>query len=127
MEPDYPEYQKPIHLLTEDERMRAIGDLLATAAIRYLRRQDREHLNGPKPIQARTEVWDLVDDEIEKQVLRYLAQNITAIPSVIGKALNIHSKALERRLARLRSLGLVTVSGKTRNAYYSLTTDTSQN
>lgn len=65
-------------------------------------------------------MWDLVDDKVEKQVLRYLSQNIGALPVQIERALNLPHTTLVRRLARLRLAGLVVVSGRTRSAQYSL-------
>ncbi len=110
----------PYRHLSEDERIRKIGELLATAALRYLRSQPAQSPRNEPPDPVPVPVWDLVEDELERQILRYLAQQVAAPPVAIGKALNLHSKCLERRLARLRSVGLVIVYGKTRNAYYSL-------
>lgn len=111
---------KPYRHLSEDERIRQIGELLATAALRYLRSQPPRSPRDERLDPVSVPVWDLVEDELERQILRYLAQQIAAPPAAIGNALNLHSKCLERRLARLRSVGLVIVSGRTRNAYYSL-------
>lgn len=114
----------PYDSLPEAERIRRIGELLATAAIRYLRDKDQElasRQTQPSPPAAHiVEVWDLVDDETEKQVLRYLSVHIVAVPAEISLALNISAMTLTRRLARLREAGLIMVSGKTRNARYEL-------
>lgn len=110
----------PYRYLSEDERIRKIGELLATAALRYLHDKDRESLHDKKPVQARVEVWDLVDDEIEKQVLRYLDVNVMASTGHIEKALHIPHMTLSRRLARLRKAGFIDLTGRTRNAIYCL-------
>jgi hypothetical protein len=120
MELEYKEHWKPVHLLTEEERLQEIAKILAIGAIRYLRAEDRKRAEAKKPIQARVEVWDLVDDDIEKQVLRYLAVNVMAPPRNMERDLNIPHVTLGRRLSRLRAAGLIQVSGRTKGAQYCL-------
>lgn len=118
---------KPISQMTEEERLQEISELLATAALRYLRKQ------GPKPpyeegqSPAQSEVWDLVDDELERQILRFLKQHVSADPTQIRSALGVSEMTLVRRLARLRGVGLIQVSGKTRNARYELAPEAGRN
>jgi DNA-binding HxlR family transcriptional regulator len=120
----------PYASLSEAERIRQIGDLLATAAIRYLREKDQQLASrqAERPPSAPIpHVWDLVDDEMEKQVLRYLSLHVATMPADMGKALNLSSMTLTRRLARLRDVGLVVVSGKTRKVSYSIASDACRN
>lgn len=100
--------------------MREIAAILSKAAIIYLRKQDRERMRDPKPIQARAEVWDLVDDEVEKRVLRYISVHVVASPRDIEQALGIPHVTLARRLSRLRAAGIIHASGRTRGAQYCL-------
>ena len=118
----------PYEQLSEGERIRQIGDLMATAAIRYLEHQGCALRQSQSRLPATiSHVWDLVDDDVEKQVLRYLSVKVVAMPAEIGRALNLSNMTLTRRLARLREVGLVFVSGKTRNVSYSLASDQSLN
>lgn len=115
--------------LPEEERIRQIGDLLATAALRYLDVQPNASPPGQSkvPVTTMTHVWDLVDDEVEKQILRYLLRHFAAVPADMERALSLSGMTLTRRLARLREVGLVTVSGKTRNALYRLASEALRN
>lgn len=114
--------------LTEDERLREIAGLLAAGAIRFLRKQT---MAGGRacvvPTANGKEVWELVDDEAEQQILRYLEQEVSASPVRIGAALALSHMTLTRRLVRLRRAGLVTVSGKTRSARYALASTSHSN
>jgi hypothetical protein len=119
---------KPVSQMTEEERLQEIASLLAIGAMRLLAEEDAKRLRDQppvpardkEPIQSRMEVWDLVDDEIEKQVLLYLALNILASPADLEHALSISHMTLARRLSRLRAAGFVHVSGRTRGAQYCL-------
>lgn len=119
----------PYSSLSEAERIRQIGELLATAAIRYLEEQPLPPGQSQQrpPAAPILHVWDLVDDEVEKQVLRYLSVHVGAMPVELSRALNVSSMTLTRRLARLREAGLIMVSGKTRSTVYSLAADTLRN
>ncbi len=119
----------PYEQLSEGERIRQIGVLMATAALRYLDDQpfaSRQN-HSSVPAATITHIWDLVDDEVEKQVLRYLSQHVVAMPTDMSRALNLSSMTLTRRLARLREVGLVVASGKTRNVTYSIASGTCRN
>ncbi len=119
----------PYEQLSEKERIRQISDLMATAAVRYLDDQPSPSPRNQSGIPASTitHIWDLVDDEVEKQVLRYLSQHVVAMPTDMSRALNLSSMTLTRRLGRLREVGLVVVSGKTRNVTYSIASDACRN
>lgn len=115
-------YMNPYLQLAEAERIRLIGDLLAAATIRFLSDQPRtSRISAALPPATRvTHIWDLVDDEIEKAVLRFLSAHQSAKPAQLERLLNVPHMTLSRRLMRLRTLGFVVVSGMTRNASYSL-------
>lgn len=99
-----------------------IGELLGLAATRFLRREDRakQKAAGAPGMVRPVEVWDLVNDETEKTILRYLSQAIAASPAQIGAALSLPHSTLVRRLAHLRSADLIVVTGKTSGARYEL-------
>lgn len=112
----------PYSSLSEEERIRQIGELLATAAIRYLDEQSlppRQSQQRPPAVPA-LQVWDLVEDEIEKQMLRYLEVHVAARPVQMERALNVPQRTLARRLERLLGAGLLVVSGRTKGAVYSI-------
>lgn len=75
---------------------------------------------------APTEIWQMVDDDLDKQILRYLERSLRASPKQISSALHIPRMTLARRLARLRKLGFVVVVGKTRSAKYEIADETHQ-
>lgn len=115
----------PYSNLSEEERLQQIAELLATGAIRYLRRlgpvgDPIAKGTGAPTGSGKVEVWDLVEDETEKLILRFLQQRIVAEPILMRTALGLSPMTLTRKLARLRSAGLVRVCGKTRNATYEL-------
>ncbi|MDI1334568.1 MAG: winged helix-turn-helix domain-containing protein [Lacunisphaera sp.] len=114
--------------LSDKERIRRIGELLATAIIRYRRRE--RTAEGPMPKSAPSAVLDpigLVSDEIEKRLVRYLASAGAATPCDLSAGLGFSRATVTRKLARLRQAGIVTVSGRTKGATYKLKTDFSQN
>lgn len=102
---------------------------MAVAALRFLDVRPNAPPPGQSdvPLAAIIHVWDLVDDEVEKQILRYLLLHVAAVPADMERALSLSGMTLTRRLAHLREVGLVTVSGKTRNALYSLASDVVRN
>lgn len=111
--------------LAEDERLDRIATLIAKAVVLF--RRD-ERLAGRDDTSADgdasgpvADVTDLATDETEKQILRYLVRISSATPRNIGTALNLSRQTVARKLARLRSAGLVLVAGKTRMARYELT------
>ena len=99
-----------------------IGELLCLAATRFLQAEDRSNQRaiGKPGVVRPVEMWDLVNDDTEKTILRYLSQAIAASPAQIGAALSLPHSTLVRRLARLRSAGLIVVTGKTSGARYEL-------
>lgn len=109
----------PFSHLPEEERLQQIAELLAAGALRYARRQGGTV--RPMAIAPPTrQIWDMVDDDLEKQILRFLQQQVSAEPVQIRAALGLPEMTLARRLARLRSAGLIHVSGRTRRARYEL-------
>ena len=75
---------------------------------------------------APTEIWQMVDDDLDKQILRYLEGSLRASPKQISSALHIPRMTLARRLARLRKVGFVVVIGKTRSARYEIANEAHQ-
>lgn len=109
----------PYSSLSEAERFRQIEILVASAVARYWRDEWLAGGGATTPGPA-IEVSDLVSDEIEKQVLRYLTQQVSASPARMAVSLGIAHSTLVRRLARLRAGGLVVVIGKTKGTRYEL-------
>lgn len=109
----------PFAHLGEEERLQQIAEILATGAIRYLRRQDAMK-PAVQAASARREIWEMVDDELEKQILRFLQQHVSLEPNRIRAALGLSAMTLGRRLSRLRNAGLICVVGRTRRARYEL-------
>jgi hypothetical protein len=113
--------------LTETERIRRIGELLAIAVIRY-RHLHPEEFEKPARLprdscQKVTDGFDpagFVSDESEKRMLRYLSVVGSAAPKDFQVALGMSSATVTRKLMRLRSSNLVTVSGKTNAVRYQL-------
>jgi predicted HTH transcriptional regulator len=105
--------------IPESERLRRIGELIATAVIRFYR-DERSKAAAQKAakgeFQKILEPADLVSDEIEKQMLRYLTRVGRATPRDFKIALGVSQMTITRRLARLRTAGLLTVAGKRRAA-----------
>lgn len=109
--------------IPEPERLRRMGELIATAVIRYYREQrvkaaaQKSAKGEPRKI---LEPADLVSDEIERQMLRYLARVGAATPRDFQVALGVSPMTITRRLARLRATGLLVATGKKRAARYEL-------
>lgn len=113
---------KPHSHLSEEQRLTTIAELLLSAAARYWRDwdlADRKVL-GKDQVARKAEVWDLVDDDTEKQILRYIGKSLSVSPAEIEAVLGIPHTTLVRRLARLRAAGYVCVTGKTKKARYEL-------
>jgi predicted HTH transcriptional regulator len=113
--------------LTKAERTRRIGQLIATAVIRYRHLHPEEFENcsrsSPSPRQEASVTFDSRDavaDEAEKQMLHYLSVVGTATPRDFQVTLGLSHATIARKLARLRTGNLVTVSGKTNAARYRL-------
>ena len=111
-------------LLTEEARLSRLGEIIASGIARYVHARGVAALadvTSQRPdARPRPEIWDLVTDATEKQILRYLQNHILCEPVQMRAALRVSSMTLTRRLARLRAAGLVRVSGRTRNARYEL-------
>jgi biotin operon repressor len=109
--------------LSDQERVRRIGELIATAVIRY-RRQKRTVM---PPVETSPRGYidpaDLVGDETEKRLVRYLGSAGAATPHELGDMLGLSRTTVTRKLACLRRAGLVVVSGRTKGATYKLKTD----
>lgn len=107
-----------------DERCRQIGALLAKAAIRLLQEEDskkRMALAAAETCQRTAmDPTTLVSDEIEKQIVGLIARVGSATPRQIRLALDLNRKMVTRKLARLRSAGIVVASGKTNANTYQL-------
>ena len=116
--------------MPEAERLRRIGELIATAVIRYEREQ-RSVAPVRRGRDARREEPEnpanLVTDQTEKEIVRYLARVGGATPRDLCIALGLSGITITRKLARLRVAGLLTVRGKTRAACYRLRSEFERN
>ncbi|HRG55411.1 MAG: winged helix-turn-helix transcriptional regulator [Opitutaceae bacterium] len=114
--------------LSEEERLQEIAKILAIGVVRYLRSQPlpvEPAAAAPEaPVAA---IWDLVEDETEKRILRFLHERVEADPILLQTVLMVSPMTVTRRLARLRQAGLVRVTGKTRGARYMLVPQDGQN
>lgn len=112
--------------LPEDERLDRIGALIAKAVVSYRRDRQLVGEDDPETVADGNQtggirsVADLVKDEAEKQVMRYLERVGSATPQNFSTALGLSRQTVSRKLARLRVAGLVVVTGKTRMARYEL-------
>jgi DnaJ-domain-containing protein 1 len=120
--------------LSEKEVLHRIGELLAIAIGRF---EEQERLEpaaaqaipgAPPPAGGRRlDPGELVDDELERQIVAYLARVATATPRELGAVLGLTKRTMARKLAHLRAAGLCQVEGRTRMACYRLRTDFSAN
>lgn len=112
------------------ERIRRIGEMIATAVTRYYQSQpaatNRQNKVGAEPSNARDPV-QLVIDETEKRIIQYLTRVGMATPRDLHVALAVSPMTITRRLARLKAAGIVLVTGKIRSARYQLRNNSSQN
>ena len=114
--------------LSDAERIRLIGDLIAIAAIRHSRRQRTALLLSAEPRSAGTvDSSGLVKDKTEKRLVHYLSITGSAAPHELSAGLGLSRATVTRKLAHLRMTGVVTVSGSTKGATYQLTSDFSAN
>jgi len=109
--------------LSESERFRLIGELLARAVIRYRRRQrmalvdtKQSTANDLGSVPAEAEAAD----ETEQKILRHIARVGAATPHDLASALDLSRATVTRRLARMRKAGVLDVSGKTTAVRYQL-------
>ncbi len=114
--------------LSEEERLQEIAKILAIGVVRYLQSQPLPmEPAAVTPEDPPVAIWDLVEDETEKRILRFLHERVEADPALLQTALMISPMTVTRRLARLRQAGLVRVTGKTRGARYMLVPHEGQN
>ncbi len=112
--------------LSEEERLDRIGALIAKAVVLYRCDRRRAGKDEPQTVADADQaglirsVADLVKDETEKQVIRYLDRVGSATPQNFSTTLGLSRQTVSRKLARLRVAGLVVVTGKTRMARYEL-------
>jgi len=109
----------PARTLTEEQRLREIAEILAAGALRSLHSARHSNAENPRTKTPRRP-WELVEDETEQKILRYLQHHVAAEPVRMRRDLNLAPMTLVRRLARLRLAGLVRVNGRTRGARYEL-------
>lgn len=107
--------------IAEAERIRRIGALIATAVGRNLascrgRSFRPERKNDP----ATSLRSQHPNDEIERRMIAYLSRVEVATPQDFRVALGLSAMTVTRRLAKLRTQGLLAVEGKTRSARYRL-------
>ncbi|MFM8533881.1 MAG: winged helix-turn-helix transcriptional regulator [Acidimicrobiia bacterium] len=117
--------------IPDRERIHRIAEILAVGIERHAR-QNRlapaaatahEQPSAAKPLS----VTALVTDSIGRQILAYLERTGAATPRDFQQALGLSPMTVTRRLARLRSAGLVAVEGQTRSARYRIRTDFAAN
>lgn len=101
------------HQLSYAERCRRIGQLLAKAVRRYYEEQQLVVLEKRKPPEHD-------GDEIERGILQHLADHGPSTPLGLSAALSTSPSTVGRRLARLRELGIVRCTGRTKSARYLL-------
>jgi DNA-binding transcriptional ArsR family regulator len=108
--------------LTREERGRRFADCCEKAIVSFYRNERvAAALADTGKTSAKTlEPAMLVRDEAEREIVRYLGRVGTATPLDFCKALGIPRPTVTRKLRRLRSTGIVVVSGKTQAARYCL-------
>ncbi|MFA5264818.1 MAG: hypothetical protein WC378_13425 [Opitutaceae bacterium] len=105
------------------ERCQRIGELLGKAVVGLLREQRIAALDRSPGVPHRVAEIDLaemVSDKTERQIIRHLMLAGEASPQDFCAVLHISPATSFRKLARLRTAGLVTVEGKTQAARYRL-------
>ncbi len=109
--------------MPEPERLRRIGELLATAVIHY-ERDERFAASIHRKTEARRastgEPADSIEDETEKNIVRYVTRAGAATPRDLCLALGLGRMTITRKLARLREAGVLAATGKTRAMCYRL-------
>jgi len=109
--------------MPEPERLRRIGELIATAVIRWERDQrlaaaaKREGEDRSKSV---GDSVGFVDDRTELAIVAHLTRVGAATPRDLCIALGLARMTIARKLARLRATGVLAVTGKTRAACYRL-------
>lgn len=105
------------------ERCQRIGDLLGKAAVRYFRQQrlaEKTRLALPADVATPVDIAMLVSDETEKRILQYVNRTGSATPHDLCVALDVNRRTITRKLARLRTSGILAAQGKTNAARYEL-------
>jgi predicted HTH transcriptional regulator len=103
------------------ERCQRIGDLLGKAAVRYFRQQrlaKNTRLALPANVVTPVEIATLVSDETEKRILQYVSRTGSATPHDLCVALDVNRRTITRKLARLRTSGILVAQGRTNAARY---------
>lgn len=114
--------------LSEDEVIRRIGAILATALLRSGRLQSQLPDSGGAPAAfPHVDQASLLRDEIERQIVCFLQCAGPTSPMLIGRTLGIPQRVITRRLTRLRAKGVCEVEGKTRAVRYRVRSDFSGN
>lgn len=108
--------------LAEADRIQQIGELVATAVIRHCRRQRIEQWPGPgKQAASQTEAPQfLLGDETERRIVRFIATAGSAAPLHLCAGLGLPRATVTRKLTRLRTAGVLVVTGRTKGARYRL-------
>lgn len=117
--------------MPEEERLDLIAALVAKAVAHFKhgeRPAGKNVCDAPSVGAAPTlDVSELVSDEIEKQMLRYLARVGFASPVTFKMVLGLSRQTVTRKLRHLRTTGVVVVVGKTRLARYELAASSLRN
>jgi CRP-like cAMP-binding protein len=116
--------------LNEDEVLRRIGGLLATALMRSgrLRRPSPAQCGLPaRTLPATVDPVDLIRDPGARQVARYLQAAGPTAPRDLAAALGLSRRTAARRLAQLCAGGICEVVGRTKAARYQIRTGVQQN
>ena len=110
--------------LSEEEVIRRIGAILATALLRSGRLQRQPPESGKAQVAfTQVEQASLLRDEIERQIVSFLQCAGPTSPLMIGRTLGIAQRVITRRLTRLRASGVCEVEGKTRAVRYRVRID----
>jgi Winged helix-turn-helix DNA-binding len=114
--------------LSDQEVVRRIGSLLAVALMRSGALSTAVAMATVRPGSAKlVEADQLLSDPRDQRIVRYLECTGEARPRELAVVLGLSRGVLQRRLTRLRAVGICQVAGMTRGARYSLKTDHSAN
>lgn len=114
--------------LREEEVIRRIGRLLATALVRKGRRRRESPASaGCQTPSTQVDQAFLLRDEAERRILNFLQCAGPMSPLQIGRTLGLSPKVITRRLTRLRVSGVCEVEGRTRAVRYRVRDDFSVN
>ena len=116
--------------MSEPERVLRIAALLATAVRRFYQDKSEQSVAREQlPLRRETGVdaAELVTDETERRIVAYLARVGAALSPWVESCSRLSAMTVTRRLAHLRSSGLLSVTGQTRSVRYALCSDFSVN